>query len=1016
MWWILSGLLVLIDWALWFILRPAMPLWIAILATCVIATLVITLFIFRRIRARRAATALERAIAQQGAQQALNARPERRAEIQELQKQISGGITALKASKLGGGKRGGSAALYQLPWYVIVGPPGAGKTTALKHSGLIFPFLDAAGGGVRGVGGTRNCDWWFTNEAILLDTAGRYTTEQDDHDEWIAFLSMLKKYRTRRPINGVLVAISVTELIDANEQQLEITGKKIRARIDEVMTQLHMIVPVYVLFTKCDLIAGFIEFFGDLRKSDRAQAWGTTLRLDAPKNEPGKIFEQEFELLTRQIHGRALKRLTMERNREAREKLFQFPLEFAGMRRNLSEFVQAMFAVNAFQGTPILRGFYFTSGTQEGRPLDRVLGRMGMAMGIRPPEQSAQQVVESKSYFLHDVFMNVVFPDGSIAARSASEIRRQMIMRVAISVAAFSLAMIAAIPGIVSFVHNRRFLHETEDRVKAASVIQWADGKAPSDKVVILKPVLDRLLEIDTFREEGPPFGQGWLMYQGDTVYRPTIKAYVNQLQLGFVVPCKQRLEERLKLIKGDHFLQERTDLKRYLMLSDVEHLDEEWATGQFTGLWAELLRSTSSIPEGELKKMLVDHVAYYFKLLKDKKVTPIPPNTALVNAARDKLMKVPVNKRYYDLFVNAVNELKYDEAGDNIRANKQVPPLTLADMFADRPDVLKNVLTSARFQKEKRWKEIEGPYTDKGHYFVLVNIDRGQGACSRTRAWIVPLGPEETGERIPVNLKRLADDYDQKYIEEWTDWMADLKIESPATLKDAIELYTILVKPDWPYLRILRQMEDHTQWKKDKAAFENEELNREAERKLQQSIRQRTNGINIGKIDLKKLGDKESAVPGVFKSTVSFGVPLEVRGGPNQAPITDTPLAKYITILQTPKDLMQRTVDENPQADSRVMNEQIATATESTGALLKTFDDKARQLLTPLLVDPLKIVGGGGAALPNGAQKVAVPTGKPFKFGGRTSTGAASWLQQVPDLVRSITTGARAALSAACR
>src|SRR5262249_32417595 len=145
------------------------------------------------------------------------------------------------------------------------------------------------------------------------------------------------------------------------------------------------------------------------------------------------------------------------------------------------------------------------------------------------------------------------------------------------------LAMIAAIPSVVSFLNNRKFLRETEERVKSASVLQWADGRPASEKLVILKPVLDRLLDIDQYREEGPPVGMGWLMYQGESVYRPTIKSYVNQLQLGFVVPCKQRLEERLKLVKGDHYLKERTDLKRYLMLSDVEHLDVEWATGQFT-------------------------------------------------------------------------------------------------------------------------------------------------------------------------------------------------------------------------------------------------------------------------------------------------------------------------------------------------------------------------------------------------------------------------------------------------
>ena len=191
---------------------------------------------------------------------------------------------------------------------MIVGPPGAGKTTALKHSGLVFPYSSGSGGGVRGVGGTRNCDWWFTNEAILLDTAGRYTTEQDDRDEWLSFLQFLLKYRNKRPINGILVAISITDIIDATEQQIEVTGKKLRARIDEVMTQLHMVVPVYVLFTKVDLIAGFNEFFGDMKKSDRQQPWGATLKLTADKTNPAALFEAEFDGLIKQVHAKEIGR------------------------------------------------------------------------------------------------------------------------------------------------------------------------------------------------------------------------------------------------------------------------------------------------------------------------------------------------------------------------------------------------------------------------------------------------------------------------------------------------------------------------------------------------------------------------------------------------------------------------------------------------------------------------------------------------------------------------------------
>ena len=108
--------------------------------------------------------------------------------------------------------------LYQLPWYVMIGPPGSGKTTALTRSGLHFPAGEGGEGAeIRGVGGTRNCDWFFTSEAVLIDTAGRYTTQDShapvDRGAWQGFLDLLKKHRPRQPINGVLVAISASDLL-----------------------------------------------------------------------------------------------------------------------------------------------------------------------------------------------------------------------------------------------------------------------------------------------------------------------------------------------------------------------------------------------------------------------------------------------------------------------------------------------------------------------------------------------------------------------------------------------------------------------------------------------------------------------------------------------------------------------------------------------------------------------------------------------------------------------------------
>src|SRR5262249_27486132 len=154
------------------------------------------------------------------------------------------------------------------------------------------------------------------------------------------------------------------------------------------------------LFTKADLIAGFTEFFGDFKKSERGQPWGATFKLDANKSDPGKVFDAEFDTLIEHLHTRGMKRLALERSREVKEKVYQFPLEFAAVKRNLSDFIAAAFAPSAGSSQPILRGFYFTSGVQEGRPLDRVVGAMGRAFGLRvAAAEEPVEKTESKSFF-----------------------------------------------------------------------------------------------------------------------------------------------------------------------------------------------------------------------------------------------------------------------------------------------------------------------------------------------------------------------------------------------------------------------------------------------------------------------------------------------------------------------------------------------------------------------------------------------------------------------------------------
>ena len=175
--------------------------------------------------------------------------------------------------------------LYDLPWYIFIGAPGSGKTTALLNSGLKFPLEQRVGKeALRGVGGTRNCDWWFTDEAVFLDTAGRYTSQDSDpasdSEGWAEFLALLRKYRARRPVNGVILTINAEDLIKLGDSARDDHVENARRRLNELNRELRIQLPVYLMVTKCDLVAGFTEYFDDLAHEGRAQVWGVTFRYE----------------------------------------------------------------------------------------------------------------------------------------------------------------------------------------------------------------------------------------------------------------------------------------------------------------------------------------------------------------------------------------------------------------------------------------------------------------------------------------------------------------------------------------------------------------------------------------------------------------------------------------------------------------------------------------------------------------------------------------------------------------
>jgi type VI secretion system protein ImpL len=951
MWiWLLAVFIVLGSWLGGYFLE--WPLWLKILLTVLAVLMVVGWLVARRLRATMKARALERELLKQAEQQALSARPDRRAEILDLQVQMQRGLEALRQSRVGSG---GRSALYTLPWYMIIGPPGAGKTTALKHSGLGFPYLDPrSGGGVRGVGGTRNCDWWFTNEGILLDTAGRYATEADDHDEWISFVDLLKRYRSDKPINGVIVAISVTDLMEATDEQIDAFAKRLRARIDEVTNRLQMIVPVYVMFTKVDLVAGFVEYWGDLRKSERAQIWGMTLPLEgADKRDPARAFDEEFDGLVERVHGRALQRVGSERQPEVRQRIYQFPLEFAALKRNLQDFIGALFQPNAAQDPPILRGIYFSSGTQEGRPIDRVIGGMMRAFNLPAPAVPEQAATEAKSYFVTDVFRRVIFPDQNIAARTRSEQRRQFVNRVAFAVAALLLAILLIAPSTYTFAQNMALVSASRDVAERAQKVNWSDGNPNFlDKVHRLDDLGRQLDQLELWNREGAPLRLRWGMYVGESLEEPLRTVYIANLDRGFATPTRAQLEHELSMLSlsgASHLTSEQYGLyfgrlKAYLEMTepskieiDPQYPEDKGEPKALTDAWARALGSTADSDKNALKP----HVRRYVELVKEGKIPPWTANLDLVTRVRSILKQTSEAERDFSALVREPNE--------------NVPPITRSSIFIG--SAFATYVTS----KSKPEVVVSGAYTRAGwEEYVRDRLDKDRAQSMASDGWVLGETEVRSLERIQRTLDGLRDHYFSAYRNAWGDFLKDLDVREPESNSEALDELQALSETPWPYSKLLGAVADNTRLEVAPTSAANQTSQALIDKATQDAKDSKAGQVIFG-TDGGAPPQKRwiSPVEEAFRPMVTFGVPPPTSGDEKPAP---TQLSHYIdAIVAKIVGELSDMNDSKVPADPKGLTTSFQEAFRSTSELLSSSQSGfTRPMLSPLLMNPIRLSFAG--------------------------------------------------------
>ena len=708
-------------------------------------------------------------------------------EISTLKQGLDEALGVLKKTRLGG-KTGRGQYLYQLPWYIIIGPPGSGKTTALINSGLRFPL---GAGKVRGVGGTRNCDWWFTDEAVLLDTAGRYTT-QDSHEEvdraaWRGFLDLLKKHRRRRPINGAFVAISLADLMQKREDERAADALAIKQRIQELHEHFGIRFPIYVLFTKADLIAGFIEFFNDLGKEERDQVWGMTFPMDDPADTDGVIqyFRGEFDLLEQRLNDRLVERLQNERDPPRRDLIYTFPQQFGSLKQVAEQFLQAVFRPSRFEERVLLRGVYLTSGTQEGTPIDRLMSALATTFGLRRQALSTFSG-KGRSYFITRLLRDVIFPEAEIAGANLRVERwRAWIQRGAYT-GALLITIAAALLWLTSYARNEMYVRAVEkQRVEVNKQIQ-ALSADQTDPAAAL-PLLDVARAIPGGygeRDTGKPWLMGFGLYQGDKLGGEALAIYQRLLSQAFLPRIILRLEERLRQnTNNPGYLYD--TLKIYLMMDDTEHFD---ANAVKTWLEQEWQTNLPRTVDREQRDHLNAHLAALLEQAPLK--SPIALDNTLIQSVRALLNQVPLAQRVYE-------RVKHNQ-----RTAGNLPEIGLTSAAGpDTPRVFD------RKSGQPLNGGVSGLYTYNGYYQFFLTETPKLVERLADESWI--LGPAARIANTPADRQQIADGvcrlYWADYVRLWQDLLSDIKIKEFDSPEAALDILQVLSSPTSP-LRTLFQ------------------------------------------------------------------------------------------------------------------------------------------------------------------------------------------------------------------
>ncbi|MBP5102224.1 type VI secretion system membrane subunit TssM [Pseudomonas protegens] len=695
-------------------------------------------------------------------------------EHKELVERFKEALRTLKTSSLYRGRS--ERWRSDLPWYLLLGPQGSGKTSLLDFSGLEFPLNKMGRKLTRDTSGTRHCDWYFAEHGVLIDTAGRYLSQgaaDVDASAWNTLLGLLRKRRRGRPLNGVLVTVPVEALLSVDEQELDTLAHQVRVRLQDIHQKLHVDVPVYLVLSKADQLSGFDEFFDQMSREESDQVLGASFSQEQSGTDVA-VLRQEFEELLRRLNSQVIMRMHQERDTQRRGRILDFPHQLGQIGERLCLFVDMAFTGNRYQRPSQLRGFYLTSAPHLVEELDQdtasIGATLGMSAAVLPTLRSG------RSRFIHHLLSRVIFPEADLAGLDQRERRRIHWGQRALYVGALAALAVFGMLWAGSFSANHGRLEQLRSLAQTWSE-QRAALSARDDAQALLNPLDTRFAATQVFAPQGEvPLQERVGLYQGEASRPVLVRAYERELQEQLLPRVAQMLEGQVRANMRDR---ERllNSLRAYLMLNLQDRRDPSLLKDWVAREWSSRYAGNSALQNGlngHFERLLELPFSY-------------PLNDALVSQARQVLRSESLANVVYRVLREQARSLP------QYRLSQHLGPQ--GSLFVGTDYVIPGFYTQQGYQQ---YFSIQGTA-------LVTDILRDN--------WVLGEGSGISGmdlRRLMVELEQL---YFRDYANHWSEALGRVSLPPFHEAGDGAEQLAGLTAANSPLLQLLVEIRENTRF-----------------------------------------------------------------------------------------------------------------------------------------------------------------------------------------------------------